>query len=41
MGDGRTNVSIFPRRLFLTAAVGFAMVAPAQRHDELITRFAA
>jgi hypothetical protein len=35
--DGRIDASIFPPRGFITTAVGFAMVAPAQRHDELIT----
>jgi hypothetical protein len=39
--DGRINAGIFPPCGFIAAAMGFAMVAPAQRHGELITDLAA
>jgi hypothetical protein len=34
--NGRVNASIFPPCGFIHAAMGLAMMAPAQRHDELI-----
>ncbi|HEV2978229.1 MAG TPA: hypothetical protein VG425_11670 [Casimicrobiaceae bacterium] len=34
--DGRINASIFPPCGFVAKAMGLAMMAPAQRHGELI-----
>ena len=38
---GRINASIFPPCDFIARAMGLAMMAPAQRHGELITDLAA
>jgi hypothetical protein len=40
-GDGRINAVNFPPCGFIAAAMGLTMVAPAQRHGELITDLAA
>ena len=39
--EGRINASIFPPCGFIGTAMGLAMMAPAQRHGELITDLAA
>jgi hypothetical protein len=39
--DGRINASIFPPCGFVATAMGLAMMAPTQRHGELIADLAA
>jgi hypothetical protein len=39
--DGWINASIFPPGRFIATAMGLAMMAPAQRHRELIADLAA
>jgi hypothetical protein len=39
--DTRINASILPPPSFIAAAMGLAMMAPAQRHGALITGLAA
>ena len=40
-GRWLVNAGIFPLCGFIAAAMGLAMMAPAQRHDELIADLAA
>jgi hypothetical protein len=39
--DGRINAGIFPQCGFIARAIDLAMMAPAQRHGELIDDLAA
>jgi hypothetical protein len=39
--DGRINAGIFPQCGFIATAMDLAMMAPAQRHGELIADLAA
>ena len=38
-GDGRIDTSLLPPRGFIATAMDLAVVAPAQRHGELIAHF--
>ena len=37
--DGRIDTGLFPPRGFIATAMDLAVVAPAQRHGELIAHF--